>query len=162
VLYSSSSGIHATVLSSSLEVLRQHRQISAGSDSTRNPSAVFSNDLLTVAWEDYRSGVADIYGKKLAPGAILSTEAVAGVDENEEMKVSPNPVQEELRIELPTNRGVVLLELYDQMGRRVITKAAENAAATYAMDVSAIPGGVYMLVARAGEKVRHQQIVVLH
>jgi hypothetical protein len=162
ILYSSSSGVHATILSSNLEVQRQHRQISAGTDSTRNPSAVFIKDYLVVAWEDYRNGVADIYGKIRSAEAILSTEAVAGDDGSGEMTVSPNPVRDLLRIELPESMDRALLELYDPMGRQVLSRELDNAAHSKTLDLSSIASGMYLLVVRTGDKVRHQQIVVVH
>jgi hypothetical protein len=161
LIYASNTGIHTTVLSSRLVVQRQHRQISAGSDSTRNPSAVFINDYLAVAWEDYRNGVADIYGTIRSAEAILSTEAVAGDDGSGVITISPNPVSDVLRIELPASLDGTMLELYDPMGRQVLSREIDNAAQINTLDVSSITSGVYTIVVRTEEKVRRQQVVVV-
>jgi hypothetical protein len=123
---------------------------------------VFINDYLVVAWEDYRNGVADIYGKIRSAEAILSTEAVAGETGNHELKLSPNPVREQLRVELPVTVRGTFLELYDLMGRSVLRQEIEDATTTSTLDVSAITSGSYMLVVRMRENVKRQQIVILH
>lgn len=65
-----------------------------------------------------------------------------------QLRLSPNPAQESLRIELPeVGRGQ--LTLYDAQGRLLKTQSLDTVPESWSLDVSALPAGMYLLLYRS-------------
>jgi hypothetical protein len=76
----------------------------------------------------------------------------------DELNVYPNPANEVLHIDLPTNTGNALVRVFDASGRVVITKELNVQSAS--LDISNLAAGLYnVVVSHDGQQV-HRRIVV--
>lgn len=135
-----------------------HRPVGTATARAANPSAQFRNDTLFIVWEDYRSGLPDIYAALLRPDRYTSGIADEGKEEKKERKESdrldifPNPATD--RITLRTviaQSGPVAVLVVDAAGRRVLQTPAEHAEAGVlrrVLDISSLAPGFYRIVLR--------------
>ena len=77
------------------------------------------------------------------------------------VSVRPNPVSDELFIDLPeSSRSGVQVELVDMLGQQVLVGSSESGDASVRLDVSTIPSGVYAVRLTLGEEIQNGMITI--
>ena len=71
--------------------------------------------------------------------------------------VSPNPVQELLKIELDNVRGICCFNIYNVLGVKVFS--GTNASSTVNVDVTGFPGGIYFLEVKSNNTITTQKFI---
>ena len=81
-------------------------------------------------------------------------------DEIEGIKVFPNPVRSSLNILMPIEReGAAVVNLYDVMGRKVISQAVADGENKIGLDVSALRSGFYVVSVMVDGEITHTEKV---
>lgn len=123
--------------------------------------------LRTWVAEDASGNLSTPYQQKITfGGSVLGGQRAFNVNETsqvaDQLKVFPNPTSDVLRITFgaETNTGLVL-RLMDMNGRSVMERRIEPGRLTAALDVSAIPAGLYILrTVRGGAMGRQYKVVI--
>jgi hypothetical protein len=103
----------------------------------------------------------------LPPGGEESLQLPpVGTQVNPGLRLAPNPVHQELRIDLRTDRSeTVRLELIGPSGRLLRSRQAGTLSAGqhhYSMDLSDLPAGRYFLRALIGDRLEVHPLIVVH
>lgn len=188
LLWGSDSGIRCMYLSDSLllEAIRALNdgalndfRVSATSDSTAHPAAIFRNDTLFVVWEDFRDGPAsEIYGtywvvpKEIGPipTDTIATPPLTPMPEDDLtsgiriISVTPNPAIDRVGITVESiGQSVALIALYDALGRRALSKELilVDGVRTYPLDLSQLSSGSYTARVSTGTSLDHERLIIL-
>ncbi|HVZ37697.1 MAG TPA: T9SS type A sorting domain-containing protein [Candidatus Kapabacteria bacterium] len=146
MLAAGSNGLTMWTLDKNLRVLTTNQSISQGNARTARPSGVIRNDSLFIVWEDYRNGIADIYGRVFAlytpSGIELKARSVSGSELT--FSASPNPARGPVELTwtgLPSsNSGTITIA--DLMGREVAHYIVLSNRATW--DTRNVHPGIYI------------------
>ncbi|MGE0089771.1 MAG: endonuclease [Bacteroidales bacterium] len=79
---------------------------------------------------------------------------------NEKVKIFPNPVRDNLTIEIPDNYDVVSIVLFDLMGREIQTLPVNSNLGTYIINLSDKTAGNYVLKIRTQQNCITKMIIV--
>jgi endoglucanase len=104
-------------------------------------TGVTGAEALTQYVPVYENGVK-VYGTEPAGGS-LATEDFDVVAN--ELKVSPIPANNVLKINLPTSVQIRQIALIDLSGKVILKKSIENNSANYNLDITTIPVGTYLV-----------------
>lgn len=124
----------------------------------RNASATYQfedTDVRPNVPYQYRLKQVDFDGTEAYSNVV---EASIGAQTAGTLTVYPNPVTDILRVELPTSVAYSQVALYNAAGQIVLQKTLDRAAHT-ALDLNALPNGVYLLRATATGQVLTQRVV---
>ncbi|MDB5034930.1 MAG: hypothetical protein JWQ98_2171 [Chlorobi bacterium] len=165
VLYGGKKGTMMMVFDKNLSSLQQNIPVSNHHDSTAHPVAAFRGDSLYVAWEDYRNGIADIYGQvvRVSTASLPSGTALenAGAGSGGIMSIVPEPVGSIMSMRLngrgAAHRELVICDLY---GAIVIKRGLDAGRDVLTVETGALPNGVYF--ARVNDGSRAVRFLVMH
>ncbi len=118
--------------------------------------SAYNNQPIYIAWRHFNS--VDVFRMNLDDITVTSTSGGSGIAEtlpNINVKVHPNPVISDLKIECEKN--IDKLELYDSFGRIVISQ--ENVQNNSSINVSSLANGIYILKLRTAEGVGEYKVV---
>jgi hypothetical protein len=76
---------------------------------------------------------------------------------NKELKVFPNPVREELSVQLPAPSGTVEIKVLDMMGRTV--KSIQSAGIEHTISTRELDSGPYLLIIQ-DQKQKHVRKII--
>jgi hypothetical protein len=123
----------------------------------KNPTASyldFKNALITCAHTDSFTwgpfpNAAWGYGKADGFAALTcTTVSVVNLPDEKELKIFPNPAQDELNIVLPNGKEIASLVFFDSMGRKVLEKT--NSPSVLNVSTEKLGSGIYFV--RIGTK----------
>lgn len=96
-------------------------------------------------WEKFRFAVVGPVVNAASLAVVQETTATATA------QVYPNPVTTALHYTLPAKYNTHVATLYDIAGKQRLRTIVKNSQATYTLDVSALPAGMYILDLRSGD-----------
>lgn len=151
IVWGADDGVHLIVADEGLRLVRSDTVISRWRGRARAPVCVVRNDTLIAAWEDYRNGASDIYGRALALAGLLAHSD----GDDERVDVVPGP--EGVTVSATAHRsGVYDVVIVDVQGRevwrdRVVLAEAGRFSVPVATSGFAV-GAYFVSVAGEGER----------
>jgi hypothetical protein len=79
------------------------------------------------------------------PATYCATTAANEIAMNDNFELTPNPVTDELWINLSSGKTDLTLEIFDVTGKCIFTKQASNASARFSIPVTNLPAGAYYI-----------------
>jgi hypothetical protein len=169
-------GVEVTMLDESLNILSapstdapiDRLHASRSRDSVGRVSGAVVDDVLWLAWEDFRNGVADIYGNRwsISTGQIASASEEPKSDRSSSLDLTvTGGGAGNIVIDLRSGTGgYVSLDIVDQVGRIVDRRQIDlhGLNAYVSIPVGDFPSGVYGVIARSTESAACARVVVVH
>lgn len=152
VVVSGAGGIHATLFSSTLDILAHQVAISATRDSTGQVAAIASGDSLLVTWEDFREGQPALYS-----AALQHFPQFSGITRNSAendqaalaLSISPNPARDRIHLSIDGGDDIEEISLWDSFGREVLRRTLTGFVSEMSFDSRSLPTGLYRIVVRS-------------
>lgn len=79
-----------------------------------------------------------------------------------ELILYPNPASSSVNIRMPSVGGMQTFEMYDLLGKKLLSHNMERSVNTYTADLSTIPEGMYLIRISSGEEVYTTRLQVKH
>ncbi len=150
-VYGGTGGVHMIVVDKNMNVMAENVVVSETHDSVGHPVAVYVNDTLYVAWEDYRNGFADIYGRaipfNMRAGAPHSVTAYRSDQAGPVVLIEPNPASNEFTIRLrDALSSDAVADVVDVYGVNVASRRIKRGEDVVTVDARTFSTGSYFVV----------------
>jgi hypothetical protein len=162
ILYNSD-GVRVNRYSALLRDMWQRVAVSETRNDVGPLAAIVLDDTLNAVWENYHDGRIDIYGTALPISAIPSRVEVPHISRRALLgTVSPVPAIDRIDVALASEHEIdARLELFDVSGQLRVGAVIEPGHLHASLALDGCSSGVYLLVARAGDRVEERRVIVV-